>query len=83
MKIAQVIFASLDLLKLIRAYFGDTGRLGKFAQDAHAFRVTSIAQIVQYIIPRGAGGHPQSSNDARGHFDQYPLITMKRADYII
>ncbi len=57
-----------DLLKLIRTYFWDTGRLGKFAQDAYAFRVSSIAQIVQHIIP---------------HFDQYPLITMKRADYII
>lgn len=34
----------------------------------YAFRVTSLKEILAYILP---------------HFDTYPLITQKKADYLL
>lgn len=56
------------LLKLIQAYFGGIGRIGKERNDCCDFTVSSLNQILTVIIP---------------HFDRYPLITQKLADYLL
>lgn len=59
----------LELLKLIKAYFGNAGIISESkSEDMCAFRVTSPKQILEQILP---------------HFDKYPLITKKRADYLL
>jgi hypothetical protein len=58
----------LDLLKAIQAYFGGIGSIVKADKDMYAFKVTSLKEILTYIIP---------------HFDMYPLITQKKADYLL
>ena len=58
----------VELLKLIQAYFGGIGRIGKERNDCCDFTVSSLNQILNWIIP---------------HFDKYPLITQKRADYLL
>lgn len=58
----------LELLHLIKSYFGDIGTIAKSDKDMYAFRVTSIKQILIVILP---------------HFDKFPLVTKKRADYIL
>ena len=55
------------LLREIQAYLGGIGRIGKFAKDAYALRVNTIGQIIKIIE----------------HFDKYPLISKKHADYIL
>jgi hypothetical protein len=57
----------LDLLKSIRAYFGGIGIITESkSEDMCAFRVSSPKQILEQILP---------------HFEKYPLVTKKYADY--
>jgi hypothetical protein len=58
----------LNLLQLIQAYFGGVGVITKPVKDMCAYRVSSPEQIFQKILP---------------HFDQYLLMTQKRADYFL
>lgn len=72
---AEVVFQiglhkkDLDLLKSIKTYFGNVGIISENnKEDMCAFRVSSPKQILEHILP---------------HFDKYPLISQKRADYIL
>nr|QYB19419.1 LAGLIDADG endonuclease [Monilinia fructicola]QYB19480.1 LAGLIDADG endonuclease [Monilinia fructicola]QYB19542.1 LAGLIDADG endonuclease [Monilinia fructicola]QYB19604.1 LAGLIDADG endonuclease [Monilinia fructicola]QYB19667.1 LAGLIDADG endonuclease [Monilinia fructicola] len=57
------------LLNNIREYFGEIGTLVyNKDKDVIFFKVQSLKQILTVIIP---------------HFDKYPLITQKRADYLL
>jgi hypothetical protein len=55
-------------LKLIQTYFGGVGRISKERNGCIDFTVSSINQIFTQVIP---------------HFDKYPLITQKNADYLL
>jgi hypothetical protein len=55
------------LLKNIREYFCEIGIM-VYNKDLIFFKVQSLKQISTVIIP---------------HFDKYPLITQKRADYFL
>ena len=57
----------IRVLKDIQNYLGGIGRIGKFAQDAYALRVNTISDMIKIL----------------DHFDKYPLISQKRADYLI
>jgi hypothetical protein len=60
---------SLDyaLLEEIKAYFG-VGGIIKKGEDAVQFSVSSLKDLTNVIIP---------------HFDKFPLVTQKRADYLL
>lgn len=58
----------VELLKLIQTYFGGVGRISKERNGCIDFTVSSINQIFTQVIP---------------HFDKYPLITQKNADYLL
>ena len=53
------------LLEKIASYFG-VGNISKGGVDSISYRVTSLKHLTRVIIP---------------HFDKYPLISKKRADY--
>jgi hypothetical protein len=55
------------LLKLFQTYFKGIGRIGKERNGCCDFTISSLNQILIEVIP---------------HFDKYPLITPKLADYI-
>lgn len=55
------------LLKLIQSYFGGVGGFSQ-SNNSIIYRVSSLKDINNVIIP---------------HFDKYPLLTQKRADYIL
>jgi len=57
----------LDLLKLIKAYFG-VGRIGKERNGCCDFTIGSLDQILTKVIP---------------HFEKYPLKTNKYSDYLL
>ena len=57
----------IELLKDIQVSLGGIGRIDKLAKDAYALRVNTISQMIKVIE----------------HFDKYPLITQKQADYLI
>lgn len=57
----------LELLKLIKAYFGNTGIITE-SELMCAFRVSSPQQILGQVL---------------SHFEKYPLITQKHADYLL
>lgn len=57
----------VELLREIQAHLGGIGRIGKFAKDAYALRVNTIGQMLKII----------------NHFDKYPLISQKHADYLL
>jgi hypothetical protein len=57
----------IELLRLIQANLGGIGRIDKFAKDACALRVNTLSQMKMIIH----------------HFDKYPLITQKHADYLL
>ena len=57
----------IKLLKLIQAFFG-IGSIIKNRRNSVSFYVYSLDQISNVIIP---------------HFDKYPLITQKQADYLL
>jgi len=54
-------------LELIKYYFGQ-GYITKQGKDSIQYRVTSLQELINVIIP---------------HFDKYPLITQKGADFIL
>ena len=58
----------VELLKLIQTYFGGVGRISKERGGCIDFTISSLSQILTQVIP---------------HFDKYPLITQKRADYLL
>jgi len=57
----------LEILQEIQSYFG-VGYIRKDVNDKVKFRVESVKDIVNKVIP---------------HFDKYPLITQKLADYLL
>ena len=56
----------LELLKLIKAYFGKGGII-KLGKQSSLFRISSIEDLKVVF----------------DHFDAYPLLTQKKADYIL
>lgn len=58
----------LELLKSIQTYFGGIGTIYTGCKDCVVFRVRSLEQIINVILP---------------HFDKYSLVTQKKADYIL
>ena len=56
-----------ELLKLIQAYFEGVGAIHK-SKNFVVYQVRSLEKIYKVIIP---------------HFDRYPLITQKAADYML
>jgi len=59
----------IALLKLIQAYFGGVGNILEYKKKEFAeYRVSSMEQLISVISP---------------HFDKYPLITQKQADYLL
>lgn len=58
----------VELLKNIKTYFGEVGRISKERNDCIDFTISSLNQILTQVIP---------------HFDKYPLNTKKRADYLL
>lgn len=57
----------LELLKKIQDFFGGIGVISKFKKDMVQFRVFSIKELETIL----------------NHFDQYPLISKKRADFLL
>lgn len=53
------------LLERIASFYGG-GNITKTGEDSISYRVTSLKDLIQVIIP---------------HFNRYPLISKKRADY--
>ena len=58
----------LPLLEKIKAFFKGAGVISKTKRITCKYRVSSVEQISKIIIP---------------HFEKYPLITIKRADYLL
>ena len=58
----------LVLLKQIQSFFGVGGVRLENRRRAVIFRVSSIEDSFNYIIP---------------HFDKYPLLTKKREDFVL
>lgn len=58
----------IELLQEIQRYFGGHGNILKKPLGQLTYRLGSFAHIVDVIIP---------------HFDNYPLITDKQADYLL
>lgn len=56
----------IGLLKEIQAFFGGVGSIGLSPKSMSYLEVSNIKDIVKYILP---------------HFDKYPLISKKLADY--
>lgn len=56
----------LAILESIKLYFGGIGSIGKAGKDSMSYTVSSLFDLTKVIIP---------------HFDKYPLITKKKADY--
>ena len=59
--------SDLDLLKEIKTFFGEVGTLTTH-KDVAIYSVRSIKEIIKIILP---------------HFDNYPLQTQKKADYLL
>ena len=55
-------------LELIKFYFGGLGDIYKQGKDSVRYRVSSLQDLINVIIP---------------HFDKYPLNTQKKADFIL
>lgn len=58
----------MPLLEKIKAFFKGAGVISKTKRITCKYRVSSVEQISKIIIP---------------HFEKYPLITIKRADYLL
>lgn len=56
----------IAILELIKSYFGGVGNNLKQGKNSVQYRVASLQDLTNVIIP---------------HFDKYPLITQKRADF--
>ena len=57
----------MEILKSIKAYFGGIGIIVYTGKDVFQYRITAI-DYIKLII---------------NHFDNYPLITQKKADYLL
>ena len=55
-----------EILDLIKSYFGGVGTISAQSKDSVQYRVASLKDLNAIIIP---------------HFDKYPLITQKKADF--
>lgn len=58
----------IQLLKDIKEVLGGVGRIIPKGKNAYSFRVNILKELLNTIIP---------------HFDNYPLITQKFADYLL
>lgn len=58
----------LDLLKRIQLFFAGVGKVHSLRKDSCLYRVESLSEITNVIIP---------------HFEKYPLITQKQADFLL
>ena len=59
----------LFILELIKSYFGGAGNISvQQTSNRCYYEVKSLEEIIKYILP---------------HFDQYPLISNKLADYML
>jgi LAGLIDADG endonuclease len=56
------------LLELIRSYFGGVGTISSQGKDILQYRVASLQDLTNKIIP---------------HFENNPLISQKKADFIL
>lgn len=56
------------ILELIKSNLGGIGKIYKASKDCCQYQVNSLQDINRVIIP---------------HFDMYPLITQKKADFIL
>jgi len=59
----------LALIKEIQSFFNGAGKI-YFLNNSKVvfFRIKSVKDLAQYVLP---------------HFDKYPLLTQKRADYLL
>ena len=57
-----------EILELIKSYFGGVGTISMQNEKSVQYRVSSLKDLNDKIIP---------------HFDKYPLITQKKADFIL
>src|SRR5262245_6321627 len=55
------------ILELIPKFFG-IGSITKLGKDSIMYRVTSLEDLMSVIIP---------------HFNKYPLLTQKHADFLL
>ena len=59
----------LPLLQLIQEYFGGVGHIYIREDDKTVYyNISSVKDIMKYVIP---------------HFDNYPLVTQKQADFLL
>jgi hypothetical protein len=58
----------LDILLQIKSYFGGIGNIIKERDNSLVYRVYNLKKISSVILP---------------HFYHFPLITQKRADYLL
>jgi hypothetical protein len=72
----------LVLLLEIQRYFGGAGNIYKKPKGQLIYKVGSLVQILEKIIPRGLPASSRFSG-GRSHFDTYSLITKKQADYLL
>jgi hypothetical protein len=56
------------MLDLIKSHLGNKGNILKQGKDSVQYRIGSLRDISNVIIP---------------HLDKYPLITQKKADFIL
>jgi hypothetical protein len=58
----------IDLLKSIQSFFGVGVLVSSKTTNSARYSVNSLKDLINIIIP---------------HFDKYPLLTQKRADFIL
>ncbi len=58
----------IQILELIKSYFGGIGTISPQNKESVQYRVGSLKDLNEKIIP---------------HFDKYPLISKKQADFIL
>ena len=57
----------IELLKRIKTYFGEVGKI-VLVNSVWIYQVRSLKELTTAIVP---------------HFDKYPLLTNKKADYLL
>jgi len=58
----------MRILEDLQAYFGGAGSITKSGENTFKYRIESLELISNLVIP---------------HFDKYPLVTQKLADYLL
>ena len=58
----------VDLLNYVQEQLGGIGRVVPNGKNAYSFRVNSLKDVLNNVVP---------------HFDNYPLISQKLADYLL